>query len=183
MSNVGKALVVFITFASVAFMGFAAVTSLGGTDWKQYLSEKNQESNTKTLKDIATEQDAELKRLRAESQEISEALQKAIDDKAADLAGMKAREDTLRSHIEELNKQIVAHTQEAAVTGNDAITVKNDLAARHEEVVHLRNQLKEMRSQIEDARYEMERLEDQVTQAKELLKLAQRRNKRLKSYE
>jgi len=181
MTKLGKSLVVFLAFASVAFMGFAAVTSLGSTNWKTFLSEKRVDRGTMTYAEKVKDQDEELRRLREELQVAEAALSDAKATREADTAAITAREAVLVAAVEEQNANVIRATKEATVTGNKVIDVKNQTSDRHEEVVRMQNQLKELRSQIEIARDEDQRLADRVIQAKELLKSTQRRNERLKN--
>jgi len=181
MSNLGKCLVVFVTFASLSFMGFAMVTTMAGTDWKEYLAQKRYEGNTLTLSEMVRQQDEEIRRLKDELTAAEESLKNAIATREADMKALKAREDALVAKIDEIHKEIVGATQETTVTGNKVIDVKNQASDRHEEVVRLKNQLEELRAEIQVAREEDNRLADRVVQAEELLKFALRRNQQLKS--
>lgn len=181
MTKLGKSLVVFLAFASVAFMGFAAVTSLGSTNWKTFLSEKRVDRGTMTYAEKVKAQEDELRQLREEFQAAEAALNDAKATREVDTAAILAREAALVAAVEDLNAKVIAATKEATVTGNKVIEIKNQTTYRHEEVVRMQNQLKELRSQIEIAREEDRRLADRVIQAKELLKSTQRRNERLKN--
>ena len=162
-------------------MGFAAVTTVAGTNWKEYLSKKRYDRNTLTLKEKVDAQDAEVKQLTAELQEATDALKLARETRQADMAAMNQREEALIALIEDVNQQIIDVTKEVTVTGNKVIDVKNETNDRFAEVVRLRHQLEELRAQIAVADEEEKRLADRVVQAEELLKLAQRRNERLKN--
>lgn len=181
MTKAGKALVIFLAFGSVAFMGFAAVTTLGGTNWKEFLAEKNQDRHTKTLAEFVKSQDDEIKLLKADLQDASDKLKIANETREADIAAMKAREETLVAEIAEGNRLIIETTNNVVVTGEKVKDVQGEISDRREEVLKLRNQLKELRAQIDVTREEQERLSDRVIQAKELLKFAERRNKSLKA--
>lgn len=172
MTRASKVLTVFLVFASVAFMGFAATSSMTRTDWK---------ARTKDLSEKKQKQDEELKPLDEEITAWKNAVTAAVDAKAKDVEAMQKRELVLLAELKKLADAASALSAQV-VEKADATQKKRDEAAqRREEAIALRNQLDELRTQKEEALAEQKRLTDLLVQALGTKERAERRKELLES--
>lgn len=173
MTRASKVLTVFLVVASVAFMGFAATSSMTRTNnWKE---------QTKDYTDKIAKQKSELEALDKEIPFWKDRLTESIAAKEKDIAAMQQRELVLLEGLKKLADAASALSVQV-VEKTDATQKKRDEAAqRREEAIALRNQLDELRTQKEEALAEQKRLTDLLVQALGTKERAERRKELLES--
>lgn len=172
MTKAGKVLTVFLVFASVAFMGFAGVSSMTQSDWKSKAAELNEKIKKQTDEIAVLEPQIEPLQLR---------LKEAIAANAADLKAMLDREQVLLAELQKLSEAASTLSAQAVSKAKEVQAKRDESALRRDEGVFLRNQLDELRTEKQAALDEERRLTDLLIQTQGTLERVQRRNELLGS--
>ena len=170
MTKAGKVLTVFLVFASVAFMGFAGVSSMTRSDWKAKAAELNEK--IKRQKD-------ELGVLEPQVEPLQLRLNDAIAANKADIKAMLDREQVLLAELQKLSDGASALSAQAVSKAKEVQAKRDESALRRDEAVVLRNQLDELRTEKAAALEEDRRLTDLLIQTQGTLERVQRRSELL----
>lgn len=171
MTKAGKVLTVFLVFASVAFMGFAGVSSMTHSDWKAKAAELD--GKIKKQKEEIDQLDPQIAPLQAR-------LADAIAANAADITAMQQREQVLLAELQKLSEAASVLATQAISKSKEVQGKRDESALRRDEAVLLRNQLNELRTEKQTALEEERRLTDLLIQTQGTLERVQRRNELLK---
>lgn len=178
MTKISRCLTILVTVLAVAFLGVAAVTTAGRTDWKTVATKDFPKKTNDDLKAAIDELDKQIKIYGDLNTGSAEAI--AVDIKAL-TDPETGREVVLERELEALIVQAheLAVTVEAEARKTDARL--DELKLRREDTVRLQNQFDELVSQKVAARGEVKRLKDLLFQAQGVLERAIRRRTALQA--
>lgn len=170
MTKAGKVLTVFLVFASVAFMGFAGVSSMTRSDFK---------ARKTVLDEKIKKQTEEIAALQPLIEPLEARLRDAMAANAADIKAMQEREQVLLTQLQKLSDDATALAAQGVAKAKEVQAKRDEVARRRDEAVALRNQLDELRTEKDEALSEQRRLTDLLIQTQGSLERAERRNEHL----
>jgi chromosome segregation ATPase len=170
MTTVGKVVAVLVFFASAAFLGMAAATSVGRTDWKVQL--KDYQSKT-------ARQPEEIDRLTKDADRYASRLKEASELIAIDVAALEVRKKELADNLDAVSKSVSELSGQVSLKSNEAHDARTIAAQRREDAIQLRNQYELLLTEREAIQSQVKRLQDLLRQAIENLKAVEYRRKLL----
>jgi hypothetical protein len=211
MTKFSKIMAVFVTFASIAFMGFAVASFQGGPNWaaerdkltdfsferpskdspwsvKSRVNDE-QAGSGKTLpeaivaaqKKKIADQQAALQKLDQDKARAAERLKQTKDLIELDKVALQKRADVLEKERRDLTDKIVAAQAKAVAITKDAQAKYETGKLRRGEYLLMKNQFEELKAQRAAAEREVASLTDQLIQAQGVLERAKLRNELLRS--
>lgn len=170
MTKASKVLTVFLLFASVAFMGFAAVSSATRSDAKQRVA---------VYPEKIAAQRKEIEELDPEITKVQARIKEAEVGIAADIAAMKKRESALEAQLQQLQVASTEVATQVVAEAKKAQGKRDEAKVRREDALRLRSELEVLRTQKSVAQAEQRRLQDELYQVEGTLELARHRTKLL----
>lgn len=209
MAKASKVLVVVITVACLSFLGFAAVTVIGGTNWRaealkldQFTFERSGENwvathkvsgdqvgSSKVLPEVIA---AARQRMLQEAQQQQTTLQQNIDRFqqelktvneliAANESAFRKREQQLVAELNRLEGQIEQLASEANEMGQEVQATRIEAGKRRDDVFRLQNQLDLLRADRFRAMQQKTNLEDALVRLNGDVERLERRQEQLAS--
>ncbi|MSR56179.1 MAG: hypothetical protein EXS05_00660 [Planctomycetaceae bacterium] len=178
MTKLSRCLTILVTVLAVAFLGVAAVTTAGRTDWQKIATKDFPKAAIATQQETIAELEKQIKITSDVMAGSAEAI--AVDVKAL-TDPMTGREVVLERELEALIAQahdLAVKTETEARTADARL---DELKLRREDTVRLQNQFDELVSQKVAAQSEVKRLRDLLFQAQGVLERAIRRRKALQA--
>jgi small-conductance mechanosensitive channel len=209
MTTLSKLLVVLVAILSVAFMGFAGVTTLGGPNWramagsmKDYAFSQSEGDNPQwsvtsasgeSLKTSAVlpevlvgamdhklgQQKTELDALTAQEPQVRERLQGFETSIEADKLSLQASLEANRARLAQLQQQYEQISRQVVQKTDEAQQVEQVVAARRTDVFRSTNQLEVLRADRALIGQLRRQMDDLIQQINADLEKASRRNRQL----